>query len=197
MAASSPFAVRLVQRLEGATELEALAQAVAPLADAVMRLPVRDQLLGDAAGHALHPALTDVPVGAWLSASLLDVAGGADARPAARLLVGVGVLAAVPTAVTGLAEWSHTDTRSGRVGALHAAGSAAGLVLQAVSWVARRRGAHGAGAALSLVGTGLVGASAYLGGHLAVARNVGSRDRAFADSLPRDDERADAGLTGV
>jgi hypothetical protein len=44
----------------------------------------------------------------------------------------------------------------------------------AASWVARRRGRHGTGARLALLGAAVSGAGAYLGGHLAAARKVGS-----------------------
>ena len=182
----TPYPVRLVRALEDAATLEPLASLVAPLSRAVLRLPGSAALRGGPAGHALHPALTDLPIGAWTSASLLDLVGGEGARRAARSLVGAGVLSAVPTALTGLAEWGHTDARAGRVGAVHALGNTAALGLQAASWVARRRGSHVAGAALSLAGAAVAGASAYLGGHLATARNVASRDRTFAPSLPGD-----------
>lgn len=182
----SPFAVRLVRALEDAPSVEPLTSLVAPLSRAVLRLPGSAVLRGGPAGHALHPALTDLPIGAWTSASLLDLVGGRGARTAARSLVAAGLLSAVPTALTGLAEWGHTDARAGRVGAVHAAGNTAALALQAASWLARRRGSHRTGAALSLVGAAVAGASAYLGGHLVTARNVASRDRAFAPSLPAD-----------
>src|ERR1035437_4964789 len=36
----------------------------------------KEFLNGSWLGHPLHPALTDVPIGAWMGASLLDVADG-------------------------------------------------------------------------------------------------------------------------
>jgi hypothetical protein len=54
-------------------------------------------LRGDFMGHALHPLLTDVPIGAWLSAALLDAAGGEESRQAATRLTAVGLIAVGPT----------------------------------------------------------------------------------------------------
>ena len=50
--------------------------------DAVPAGPVKDALSGIWLGHALHPLLTDLPIGTWTSAVLLDWLGGGRApRP--------------------------------------------------------------------------------------------------------------------
>ena len=49
----------------------------------------------------------------------------------------------------------------------------------AASWVARRQGKDAAGTRLALVGMGVSGAAAYLGGHLAAARKVSSHHPAY------------------
>src|SRR5947209_6330335 len=101
----APPAVAWTERLEGASALDPVIRAVQPLADDLVADPNRRNLLrGTWLGHALHPPLTDVPIGFWTSAVVLDLLGGAQARPAARRLVGLGVLSAIPTAVTGWAE---------------------------------------------------------------------------------------------
>src|SRR5919108_30564 len=51
--------------------------------DAVPAGPVKDALSGTWLGHALHPVLTDLPIGAWTSAVLLDWLGGEASRDAA------------------------------------------------------------------------------------------------------------------
>ena len=68
-------------------------------------------------GHPLHPLLTDLPIGAWSMAALLDAL---DAR-SADVLVGAGIAAAVPTAATGLNDWSDTYGQTTRLGLVHAA----------------------------------------------------------------------------
>ena len=66
--------------------------------------PVADALHGTWLGHPLHPALTDVPVGAWVGAAVLDAVP--DQEAAATALVGLGLAAAVPSAVTGYNDWA-------------------------------------------------------------------------------------------
>src|SRR4051794_11573924 len=130
-----PAHIAWTERLEGATALDPVIRAVRPLADALVSDPARSDLLrGTWLGHALHPPLTDVPIGFWTSAVVLDLVGGVGARPAARKLVALGILSAVPTAVTGVAEWSSTGAREQRVGVVHAASNVAALTLFTVSW---------------------------------------------------------------
>jgi len=52
-----------------------------------------------------------MPIGAWGMSLLLDTVGGRSAEHAADLLVVTGVLAAVPTAASGLNDWSDTHRR--------------------------------------------------------------------------------------
>ena len=39
----------------------------------------------------MHPLLTDVVIGSWTSATLLDVLGGRESEPAAEKLIAVGI----------------------------------------------------------------------------------------------------------
>src|SRR5437764_12051192 len=82
--------------------------------------PVKDALSGTWLDHPLHPMLTDLPIGFWTSAWVLDIVGGKGERDAARRLIGAGVLSAIPAALTGAADWSDTEGRSRRVGVVHA-----------------------------------------------------------------------------
>lgn len=180
--AAAPTVVGWIKRLEGARPLDGAVRAVQPLAHALVASPGRRSLLRGAwLGHAVHPPMTDVPIGLWTSATVLDLVGGPAARPAARRLVALGVVTALPTVVTGLAEWAGTEQRDRRVGVVHAAANAVALGLYTGSYAARRRGRQRAGAALAVAGTTAAAAGGYLGGHLVVARKVGSRDPAFDD----------------
>ncbi|MBX9243883.1 DUF2231 domain-containing protein [Actinotalea ferrariae] len=182
-----PPLVEVARALEDDARLDGAVDALRPLAQALVADDARrDLLLGRQMGHALHPLMTDAPIGAWMSAVVLDLVGGEGSRDAARRLVGIGVLSALPTALTGLAELAHTDRRTARVGAAHAAGNSVALGLFSASWLARRRGHHTKGVSLGLAGAAAVTVSGFLGAHLAIARNVGSRDAAFAESLPPD-----------
>ncbi|MGI8900731.1 MAG: DUF2231 domain-containing protein [Nocardioides sp.] len=180
----APDIVRWTQRLETSRALNGPVRRLEPLASALLRDDRRsDALHGMWLGHAIHPALSDVPIGAWTSATLLDLLGGEQARPAAQRLVGLGILTAVPTAITGLAEWGTTETLGDRrVGAVHAMSNSLALWLYVASWLSRRQGRHGRGAALSLVAATATGVGAYLGGHLANVRHVSSRHPAYDDA---------------
>src|SRR5687768_17806278 len=92
--------------------------------DVVPKGPIKDALSGTWLGHALHPLLTDLPIGTWTSAVLLDWLGGRAARPAADRLIGLGILAAGPAAITGMTEWADTEATNDavrRIGLVHAA----------------------------------------------------------------------------
>src|SRR5699024_1755313 len=115
-----PLLVRAVNEVERAERLDPIADRLQPVAPVLVEGPRRRRvLLGHDLGHALHAPLTDVPVGSWLSAAVLDMVGGAGAQPAARRLLGVGLLAALPTAVSGWAEWVSTEGAPRRVGLVH------------------------------------------------------------------------------
>jgi len=175
-------AVTWTRRLEDESALDPLVRAVRPLAQALVADPARRDLLrGTAVGHAVHPPLTDVPIGFWASALTLDLLGGRAARPAAQRLVALGVLSAVPTAVTGWAEWSGLGEREQRVGVVHAISNVVAVVGFAASWRARARGHQVRGKALALGASGALGLGGYLGGHLVSARKVSSRHPAFDD----------------
>jgi nitrite reductase/ring-hydroxylating ferredoxin subunit/uncharacterized membrane protein len=171
----------IADRIEGLELLDAVAQ---PLQKAVraavpQESELKDLLSGTWLGHPLHPPLTDVVVGSWASALLLDLLGGADAEPAADLLVATGVVAAVPTAAAGLSDWAELQGGSRRVGSVHAIGNTTALVLHALSLAARLRGERRRGVALSAAGLAVAGFSAWLGGHLSFSRGVGVNQTAF------------------
>jgi nitrite reductase/ring-hydroxylating ferredoxin subunit/uncharacterized membrane protein len=165
--------------------------------------PAKDALSGVPLSHPLHPALIVLPLGSWLSASALDLLGGPAAAPAARRLVGVGLLTAVPTAVAGASDWSDTSGAERRVGVAHALANSVALGLMGASWLARRRGRRGLGVGLALAANGVGGFSASLGGHLSYGQGVGVATTAFLRG-PRDwtevarlDDLPDGAVTGV
>jgi nitrite reductase/ring-hydroxylating ferredoxin subunit len=116
--------------------------------------------------------LTDVPIGAWTAATILDFVPGTG--PAAATLVATGCAAAVPTAITGWADWSQLHPPHQRVGLVHAVANVAGLGLFAASLAARMSGRAVRGRALTLAGLGAVMAGGYLGGHLAFRQAAGA-----------------------
>ena len=180
--AQSPL-VPIVERIEESESLDPLVSGITPVARLTESSPrLKNLLRGDWLGHAVHPILTDLPLGAWTCTSLLDLVGGAQSRTAANRLLTIGLVAAVPTAVTGAAEWMTTSGGNRRVGVVHAAANVSALGMYGASLVARRHGRHWRGVGLGLLGGLTSAVGGYLGGHLAVARKVGSRDAAFEPS---------------
>jgi nitrite reductase/ring-hydroxylating ferredoxin subunit/uncharacterized membrane protein len=187
--ATRPRLYHLAERIGEAAFLDGGAEAVAGwVRGAVPRGSVKDALSGTPLGHAVHPLLTDLPIGTWTSAAVLDLVGGRDARPASRRLIAAGLLAAVPTAATGLNDWADTtpaDDGVRRIGAVHAVANVSALGLYAGSLAARLRGRHGRGVALGFAGIAALTLGGHLGGHLSYARAVGV-DRTAFDSAPDD-----------
>lgn len=146
---------------------------------------LKDLLSGTWLGHPLHPVLTDVPIGAWTGAMALDVLGGKRSRGASDALVGLGLLGALPTAVTGLSEIADTVDRHERsLAAAHAVGNIAAVLVYAVSLIARKRGNPRTGVMLSTAGWAAVLGSGFLGGHLAFRKGVGVDRTVFEPSIP-------------
>ena len=164
---------RFLAKLEEAHPLDAAVTAAEPLASRLMRgRRIPSIIRGDTTGIPLHIILTDAPFGAWWSAVFLDLFEDEGSRRAARRLVGLGVLAAVPTALSGWATWSGKDRAIKRVGIVHAAANAAATIVYGASWAARTRGQHRLGVRLSRAGAVLLLVSGFLGGHLSSGRHA-------------------------
>ena len=173
---------KLLSRFEHEESLDRTAEQLDKAAATVAAGTRQSLLRGDWLGHALHPLLTDFPLGCWLSAGLLDIFGGRSSRRAAQRLVGAGVLFVPPTIASGLAEYRELgQQRTRRVAVVHAGGNAIVALLYLSSWLARRRGEHARGVMMSaLGGLGALG-TGYLGGHLSFARGSGMGERGVID----------------
>jgi nitrite reductase/ring-hydroxylating ferredoxin subunit/uncharacterized membrane protein len=186
MTTTAAHAVRdAVDAIVNIEPLDAPAAKVAKkVRDTVPSGPVKDTLSGTWLGHALHPLLTDLPIGTWTSAVMLDWLGGRATEDAADRLIARGLAFSLPASATGMTEWADSEPASDevrRVGAVHAAANIGATVLFGASLAARRRGARGAGKLLALAGAGVLGASGHLGGHLAFAKGVGVDQTSFED----------------
>jgi uncharacterized membrane protein len=174
-----------MRRLEEAASIDATAEALwEVLPDWVVTGSGRELLAGRWLGHSLHPLLTDLPLGCWSSAMVLDLWGGGRFAGASRRLVGLGLVASLPTVATGLSDWSQLGRRDRRVGLVHAQLNTVALGLFGASYVARRRGRRG-GTALGVLGGLVATASSYLGGHLTTTRSV-TRDNRLLDAAEGD-----------
>lgn len=129
---------------------------------------VKNLLNGTWLGHPLHPAVTDVPVGAWISTFVLDTVGSlrgnGELEKAADLTLATGLAAAIGAAGTGWADWSDTYGKEQKVGLLHGLTMAGALVTYALALLARVAGARRQGVLLANTGLALALTGAYLGG---------------------------------
>jgi hypothetical protein len=98
-------------------------------------------------GHPLHPALSDLPIGLWTGATVLDAV---DRSPpprrgvdAAGVLSAAGILAAGATALTGLSDWTVSNEQDRRVGLFHGLLNTAALGLQCAALGSRMAGHRG------------------------------------------------------
>ncbi len=129
------------------------------------------------AGHSVHAALSDLPIGFWSGTLVLDVLGqdvrmnGHRLDPAGTLNA-AGLLAALATVATGVADWSVSDGEDRRVGLLHGLLNVTGMTLQGASLMARLVQHRDAARVLSAAGLAVTAAAGYVGGHLVQGRAV-------------------------
>lgn len=138
-------------------------------------------------GHPLHPVLTDIPVGSWTAAAVLDaldMAGGR-VRSGADTAVEIGLGGAVAAALSGMADWQHVDGHARRIGLVHALLNVGAVTLYTASVISRHTGKRTAGRATAFAGFSLALVSSYLGGHMVYADLVGV-DHAMEQAPPSD-----------
>jgi uncharacterized membrane protein len=144
----------VMNRIETAQSLDRVANPLGRAVQAVLRGRVRDALHGVWLGHPLHPVAVQVPMGAWMSAAVLDALpatkngrgangrrdGRANAKntgsrtgieAASTILIGVGTAGAAPAALAGLNDWATLSSEQRRVGLVHAAANIMGVALYA------------------------------------------------------------------
>lgn len=171
----------IVHQVESISALDGVAGVLKPASERLVSMTGdRELLRSRLLGHALHPVLTDIPVGAWISAGVLDLTAGSRMSAASRRLVGLGNLAALPTAVTGLAEYATLGPANQRLASAHAVANSVALTLNTCSWFVRLAGRDRAGRVLSYVALATAGAGAFLGGHLSIGKKVGSSQEPLA-----------------
>jgi nitrite reductase/ring-hydroxylating ferredoxin subunit/uncharacterized membrane protein len=166
-----------IDLIAGVVALDRMAGA---LRDAVHKvLPsgsIKNALHGVWLGHALHPALAQLPVGFFTASAALDVVG--DQPVAARRLIGLGLLTSVPAATTGLADYAEGHEEQQRIGLVHAALNSAALGCYGASLWLRARDKSSAGIATGLVGCALSVTAAALGGDLISRHAMGANHAA-------------------
>lgn len=165
--------VHSIDRIENVKALDPLIVRTKAVVDKLVRPQwLRDVLHGVPIGHPVHPLGAQLPIGAWASAAVLDALPG-NSR-ASSILVGVGVMGALPTAVAGFTDWSELHEQQQRVGIVHAAANIGATGLYIASLAQRARGRHASGKALGYAGFAVVAAAGFLGGHLAYRQAAGA-----------------------
>ena len=166
LAASQPWLDRLSDRLQPVvrTTVAKTGRRTADLLDGVLL------------GAPLHPAVTDVPVGALTAAVALDAAAVATRSPAldrqADGALAVSVAGALAAAATGLADWRYLRGDRRRLAALHGLLNIAGTAFNTASLALRLADRRGAGQVSSAIGLAVLGAAAHIGGDLTFGLGV-------------------------
>jgi nitrite reductase/ring-hydroxylating ferredoxin subunit len=166
---------RVLRAVGGLERARVLDGVVGPVRRGVRALPLgrgRDALHGRWLGHPLHPVTVQLPIGAWMSAAVLDWCPGGGR--AAATLIGVGLAAAGPAALAGAVDWAELGPEQARVGLGHAALNVLGVACYTASLAARLTGRPLRGRALALAGLTAVAAGGALGGHLAYRQAAGA-----------------------
>jgi len=185
----------LIKTVERQEVLDQLSDKIQPLVSNAFESTgpagreVKNFLHGTWLGHPLHPALTDVPLGAWTAALTLDamesISGRKELGAGADAAIAVGLVGAAGAAVTGLTDWSETNGRARKVGLLHGLLNVGATALYATSLVLRRKDMRGAGRGFAMLGYAVSSTAAYLGGHLVFSEQIGV-NHAAAQELPKE-----------
>jgi nitrite reductase/ring-hydroxylating ferredoxin subunit/uncharacterized membrane protein len=150
---------------------------------------IANVLHGTWLGHPLHVVLTDVPLGCWTAAAVLDAlemkSGSRATGQGADTAIAAGLVGAAGAALTGLADWSKIDGEPRRIGLMHGILNATATACYVTSMCLRRSGSRGTGRQLALLGLVISGVAAYLGGHLVYKKRIGVDHS--ADYSPPDD----------
>jgi hypothetical protein len=128
--------------------LDGIAEQLQPLVQRVVEASpqVKNAVDGTWLRTPLHPALTDVPVGAYTTSVVLDAAdaltGSEAARNGADAALAVGIASSLPAAATGAGDWRTLQGADRRLGLIPRIGQrrrAAGV--RHLARAARRRAA--------------------------------------------------------
>jgi nitrite reductase/ring-hydroxylating ferredoxin subunit len=143
---------------------------------------VANALHGVWLGHPVHPPLASLTSGAMGTTVALDALSLLPGRPKSEVVeasrfasraLGLGIMANLGSAVTGVADWQHTHEEDRRVGLVHGVFNSLATGLYIMSWLDRRRGQHRRGILTSALGYGITVGASYLGGVLVFDSGIG------------------------
>src|SRR5207253_9817606 len=123
------------------------------------------------------PARTYIPIGAWSLGMMCDLVaaqrGSDEAAKMADALTAIGAIAAVPTALAGVADYSAIDESAMPLATLHGSLNSVGLLLNLLSLRERASGNRGRGVMFSTTAFGALMFSAWLGGEMVYHKKAG------------------------
>lgn len=136
-----------------------------------------DVLHGKHLGHSLHPVLTDITIGGWTAGAFFDVValltGASWARKSANIMIGLGTLSAVPTALAGIVDYSAIKKDAAGYGAAHGLLNGVAFFCFTISLVARVKRNTGTAFIFSMLGSTFATGSAWLGGDMVYRHRIG------------------------
>lgn len=149
---------------------------------------LKNFLHGTWLGHPLHPVITDVPIGAWTTAAVLDsmeLMGQKGFKKGADAAIAIGLAGAVGAAVTGLTDWTGTTKKRRKIGLMHGLLNLTATALYTTSFILRKqKDCRGTAISLAVLGYGITTVAAYLGGHLVYSEQMGVDHTATAAEYP-------------
>lgn len=148
---------------------------------------LKNQAHGTSVGHPVHPALTDIPVGAWLATLVLDIAWlatnqSSGTATASNVILIVGLVGAVLSILTGTTDWNDTYGKERRVGVAHGIVNTLATLVYVVALILRLTGNQFSGFIVSTVGLLILLLGAYLGGELVFGKGTQVNHTAWQES---------------
>ena len=154
---------------------------------------LRNFLNGTWLGEPLHVVLTDIPIGAWTAAMMLDalslIRSGREFVWAADASIAIGLAGAACSAATGVTDWSDVDPPARRRGLIHGLLNISATAMFATSLMLRKKKSRVGGRFTAALGYALMTYAAHLGGKLVYENRVGV-DRWWVNSRRTWDSRA-------
>jgi nitrite reductase/ring-hydroxylating ferredoxin subunit/uncharacterized membrane protein len=138
---------------------------------------LRNFLNGTWLGEPLHVVLKDVPIGAWTVAMIFDaldlIGDRHEFALAADTSIGIGLVAALGAAATGITDWSDVDSPARRIGLTHGLLNLGATLLFTTSLVLRKKKLRAGGRVSAALGYAVMSYAAHLGGKLVYEHRVG------------------------
>jgi nitrite reductase/ring-hydroxylating ferredoxin subunit/uncharacterized membrane protein len=191
-----PLLVRVVRRqswLEPLSDVTQKVVAGAYRALGPLGAPARNLAHGTwLLRHPLHPALTDLPIGAWAVAIVADYAAHFTTsvpQSVGDVALIVGLVASIGTLITGYTDFVDTFGLERRFGAAHGLIMTFVVALYTASLFLRWFGSeslHPLAVGLSTAGYVLVLLGAWYGGHIVFSIGYNVNRNAFIESGPED-----------